>query len=75
MRVCVYGAGAVGGQIAAKLAAARYDVSVVVRGATLQAIRQGGLRLRIGAADRAAVQHLVAARHQHCGAGAVQYSA
>jgi 2-dehydropantoate 2-reductase len=51
MRVCVYGAGAVGGHFAAKLAAAGHDVSVVVRGATLQAIRQRGLKLRIGTAE------------------------
>src|SRR5262245_9143317 len=45
MRICVFGAGAVGGHIAAKLAAAGHDVSVVARGAHLAAIRDKGIRL------------------------------
>src|SRR5579862_241912 len=49
MRVCVFGAGAVGGHLAAKLAAAGHDVSVVARGANLAAIRKDGIALREGA--------------------------
>jgi 2-dehydropantoate 2-reductase len=45
MKLCVFGAGAVGGHIAAKLAAAGNDVSVVARGAHLQAMRERGLKL------------------------------
>ena len=46
MKVCVFGAGAIGGYLAAKLAAAgRVELSVVARGAHLKAIRAGGLRL------------------------------
>ena len=45
-KVCIYGAGAIGGWIGVKLAEAGCDVSVVARGATLQAIQQGGLRLQ-----------------------------
>jgi 2-dehydropantoate 2-reductase len=46
MRACVFGAGAVGGYLAAKLATGSdWDVSVVARGAHLQAIRERGLRL------------------------------
>lgn len=45
MKICVFGAGAVGGHIAAKLAAAGNEVSVVARGAHLEAIRRNGLRL------------------------------
>ena len=45
MRVCVFGAGAVGGNIAVMLARAGADVSVLVRGATLQAVRARGLEL------------------------------
>ena len=45
MRVCVFGAGAVGGTIAVMLARAGADVSVLVRGATLQAVRARGLEL------------------------------
>jgi 2-dehydropantoate 2-reductase len=46
MRICVVGAGAIGGVIAARLAAAgETDVSVLARGATLAAIRERGLRV------------------------------
>jgi 2-dehydropantoate 2-reductase len=46
-RICVFGAGAIGGLIAAQLAhAGKSDVSVVVRGANLEAIRSNGLILR-----------------------------
>jgi 2-dehydropantoate 2-reductase len=46
MRITVYGAGAIGGYLAAKLGlAGRTDLSVVARGAHLEAIRAGGLRL------------------------------
>jgi len=46
MRITVFGAGAIGGYLAAKLGlAGRTDLSVVGRGAHLEAIRAGGLRL------------------------------
>ncbi len=48
MKICVYGAGAVGGLIAAWLARSGHEVSVVARGAQLEAIRAGGLRVRAG---------------------------
>ncbi len=46
MKICVYGAGAVGGLMAAWLSRAGHDVSVVARGARLEAIRRHGLRVR-----------------------------
>jgi 2-dehydropantoate 2-reductase len=46
MKICVYGAGAVGGLMAAWLARSGHDVSVVARGAQLDAIRRNGLRVR-----------------------------
>jgi len=46
MKVAVLGAGAIGGWLAAALAEAGVSVSVVARGATLQAIRQHGLRVQ-----------------------------
>jgi len=46
MKLCVYGAGAVGGLMAAWLARAGHDVSVVARGAHLEAMRRSGLRVR-----------------------------
>ena len=45
-RVCIAGAGAIGGWVAAGLAAAGVPVSAFARGATLAAIRQHGLRVR-----------------------------
>jgi len=45
MNICVVGAGAVGGLMAAKLAAAGENVSVIARGAHLKAIRERGLTL------------------------------
>lgn len=46
MRICVIGAGAIGGLVAVKLAQAGEDVSVVARGAHLKSIRSNGLTLR-----------------------------
>lgn len=49
MRICVFGAGSVGGHLAAKFAAAGHTVSVVARGANLAAIQANGIALREGA--------------------------
>ena len=49
--ICIYGAGAIGGWIGARLAAQGAAVSLVARGATLTALQQG-LRLREGASER-----------------------
>ena len=43
LRVCIYGAGAIGGYLAAKLASTGAKISLVARGAHLQAIRDNGL--------------------------------
>ncbi|MDE2605645.1 MAG: 2-dehydropantoate 2-reductase [Burkholderiales bacterium] len=48
MKVCIYGAGAIGGWIGVRLAHAGCDVSVVARGATLEQLRNHGLRLQEG---------------------------
>lgn len=49
MKVCIYGAGAIGGFIGTRLAASgTCQVSVVARGDTLAALRRHGLRLRQG---------------------------
>jgi 2-dehydropantoate 2-reductase len=45
MRICIFGAGSVGGYLAAFLAKGGADVSVVARGAHLAAIRAHGLRV------------------------------
>jgi 2-dehydropantoate 2-reductase len=48
MKICVFGAGAVGGHIAARLAAKGHDVCVVARGEHLAAIEKNGLKLHHG---------------------------
>ncbi len=48
MRICVYGAGATGGHFAARLAKAGHEVSVIARGAHLEAMRAGGLTVKSG---------------------------
>jgi 2-dehydropantoate 2-reductase len=45
MRVCVFGAGAIGGYMAALIAEKGHEVSVVARGQHLRAIRASGIRL------------------------------
>ncbi len=48
MKLCVFGAGAVGGHLAAKLAASGHEVSVVARGAHLAAMQAHGVKLLHG---------------------------
>ena len=50
VKVCVVGAGAIGGWLGVKLAKAGHAVSVLARGATLAAIQQSGLQLIEGGA-------------------------
>lgn len=45
MKICIFGAGAIGGYMGAKLAGAGADVSLVARGPHLEAIRAKGLTL------------------------------
>jgi 2-dehydropantoate 2-reductase len=45
MRVCVFGVGAIGGYLGHRLAASGCELSGVARGATLEALREKGLRL------------------------------
>jgi 2-dehydropantoate 2-reductase len=54
MKVCVFGAGAIGGHLAARLFDGGADVSVVVRGAHLEAIRARGLTVRTPAGETVA---------------------
>ena len=65
-KICIYGAGAIGCWIGAGLAGAGAQVSVVARGATLQAIQAHGLRVRRGDAVTA---HKVAASEQPAALG------
>ena len=54
MKITVVGLGAVGGLIAARLALAGHEVSAIARGATLGAVREHGLRLRMGGVEQRA---------------------
>ena len=45
MKICIFGAGAIGGYVGAKLAQAGADVSLVARGPHLKAMNENGLRL------------------------------
>ena len=54
MKVCIYGAGAIGGYLGVQLAQAGADVSLVARGAHLAAMKENGVRLLIGDEERVA---------------------
>ena len=48
MRICIFGAGAIGSHFAVRLALAGHDVSCVMRGPHLEAVKAHGLTLRVG---------------------------
>ena len=48
MRICIFGAGAVGSHFAVRLARAGHDVACVMRGPHLDAVKANGLTLRVG---------------------------
>ncbi len=54
MRICVVGAGAIGGLVAVKLREIGEDVTAIARGAHLAAIRQQGLKLLMDGAEHLA---------------------
>ncbi len=45
MKICIVGAGAIGGMLGVKLALSGHDVTLVLRGANLDAVKQNGLTL------------------------------
>jgi 2-dehydropantoate 2-reductase len=51
MRICIFGAGAVGSHFAVRLALAGHEVSCVMRGPHLEAVKARGLTLRVGEAE------------------------
>ena len=51
MRICIFGAGAVGSHLAVRLALAGNEVSCVMRGPHLAAVKADGLTLRVGDAE------------------------
>lgn len=54
MRVCIYGAGAIGGYLGVQLALSGVDVSLIARGPHLAAMQAHGLKLRIAGEERVA---------------------
>lgn len=54
MRICIYGAGAIGGYLGAQLALSGADVSLIARGPHLAAMQTNGLTLRIDGETRVA---------------------
>ncbi len=60
MKICIYGAGAIGGYMAVRLKEGGADVSVIARGPQLDAIRANGLKLLFRGSER--VARLPAAR-------------
>lgn len=53
MKICIYGIGAIGGLMAARLIQAGYSVSAVARGATLEALQKNGLQYYAAGSDTA----------------------
>ena len=45
MKICIVGAGAIGGMLGVKLAHTGHDVSLILRGANLAAVQANGLLL------------------------------
>ncbi|NEQ22810.1 MAG: 2-dehydropantoate 2-reductase [Microcoleus sp. SIO2G3] len=60
MKICIVGAGAIGGYVGAKLAQSGKDVTLIARGAHLEAIQENGLRLRSPDGTEATVKNIVA---------------
>ncbi len=57
-RICIYGAGAIGGYLGEELARAGEEVTLIARGAHLEAMQKQGVRLLIEGEERVA--------HPHC---------
>jgi 2-dehydropantoate 2-reductase len=60
MKICIIGAGAIGGYLAVRLAQAGETVTVIARGKNLAAIREQGLRLETATGERETVRPALA---------------
>lgn len=69
MRIAIVGCGAIGGYVGAKLALAGEAVTLMVRGATLEAVRERGITLHMSD-GRTLVARNVTATCDYAGAGA-----
>jgi 2-dehydropantoate 2-reductase len=63
MKVCIYGAGAIGGYMAVMMKRGGVDVSLVARGAHLAAMRANGLTLLMG--GETIIEHMPATNDPH----------
>src|SRR5437667_3369435 len=68
MKVAIIGAGAIGGYVGVKLALAGEDVTFMVRGANLDAIRRNGMKLVMGDGSEYVASH-VNATNDYAAAG------
>ena len=69
MKIAIVGCGAIGGYVGAKLALAGEAVTLIVRGATLEAVRERGITLHMSD-GRTLVAHNLTATSDYAGAGA-----
>ena len=69
MKIAIVGCGAIGGYVGAKLALAGEAVTLIVRGATLEAVRERGITLHMSD-GRTLVAHDLTATSDYAGAGA-----
>ena len=54
MRICIYGAGAIGGYLGVQLALAGDEVTLIARGPHLEAMQKNGVKLLIDGEERVA---------------------
>lgn len=54
MRLCIFGAGAIGGYLGVELALGGVDVTLIARGPHLEEMRENGVRLRVGDEEKVA---------------------
>jgi 2-dehydropantoate 2-reductase len=59
-RICIYGAGAIGGYLGVQLALAGEDVTLIARGAHLEAMQTQGVKLLIDGEERLAYPRCIA---------------
>ena len=52
VKICIFGAGAIGGYLAVELAQAGYDICAIARGPHLEAIQKRGLKLYADGAEK-----------------------
>jgi 2-dehydropantoate 2-reductase len=70
MKIAIVGCGAIGGYVGAKLALAGEQVTFIVRGANLEAVRRGGVRLILGDGSEHVASNVMAT--QDCVAAGAQ---